>query len=43
VTKPFALVVTAAVAAVTAVAVRRRQQSADAAELWREATSDASR
>jgi hypothetical protein len=37
------LVIAAAVAAALAARVRRRQSQADAATLWREATSDASR
>jgi len=41
VTKPV-LLAAAAVAAVAAL-LRRRQAQADAAELWREATADASR
>jgi hypothetical protein len=39
--KPFLLI--AAVAAALAAANRRKQAQADAATLWREATSDASR
>jgi hypothetical protein len=41
VNKPLLLVAVAAVAAV--IATKRRQAQADAAALWREATSDASR
>jgi hypothetical protein len=41
VNKPLLLVAIAAVAAV--VAAKRRRAQTDAAELWREATSDASR
>jgi hypothetical protein len=37
------LVLAAMLAAAAAVAARRKQAQADAAELWREATSDASR
>ena len=43
VTKPVVLVVAGALAAAAAAAVRRRQLAAEAEELWREATSDASR
>jgi hypothetical protein len=39
--KPFVLA--AVVAAIAAVTARRRQAQSDAAALWREATSDASR
>jgi hypothetical protein len=39
--KPLVLV--ALVAAIAAVGARRRQAQSDAAALWREATSDASR
>ena len=39
--KPF--VVLAVLAGVAAIAAKRRQAQADAAALWREATSDASR
>ena len=39
--KPLLLV--AAAVAVVAAAAKRRQAQADAAQLWREATSDASR
>ncbi|HET6877212.1 MAG TPA: DLW-39 family protein [Jatrophihabitans sp.] len=42
--KPFVLAVASlAAAAAAALAARRRQAAADAATLWREATSDASR
>jgi len=37
------LLLAAAVAATLVAALRRRQAQADAAELWREATADASR
>jgi hypothetical protein len=37
------LLLAAAAAAVLAAAARRRQAQADAAQLWREATADASR
>jgi hypothetical protein len=37
------LILAAAALAVLAAAAKRRQNQADAAELWREATSDASR
>jgi hypothetical protein len=37
------LLLAAAALAVLAAAAKRRQSQADAAELWREATSDASR
>jgi hypothetical protein len=40
--KPVLVVVASALAAAAAAALRRRQLAADAAELWREATSDAS-
>jgi hypothetical protein len=37
------LIVAAVAAALTAVGIRRRRTSADAAQLWRDATADASR